>query len=525
MSLLRRFTPLHMLALSINGIIGSAWLFAPLYAAKIAGPGALISWLLGGGATILIAITFAEISTMLPITGGTTRFAELTHGAATGFAMSWISWLSSVTMPPIEVQAVLQYLSTYLPNLSVTHNHITSLSHLGLFWAVVLMLALTLLNIASFKGFIRTNFFIFSFKLLVIMLTIFWLIHSRFHLQNFSSSINGGSLSWPAILSAIATGGIAFSLTGFKHGFELAGEMTRPNLTIPLAIIGSVVTCLLLYIGLQIAFIGALHPAELSGGWANLHFSGDVGPFLGIAAALGLLWLVKLLLIDAFVSPIGAGLIYTTSTARIIYAMSCNHYMSAFFSKLSKDKMPLTAIWFNFFIGILLFLPFPGWQNMVSFLVSAAVIAYAMGPIALVCLRKQMPTQKRAFRLPLSNLLCFFAFYCCNLISFWVGWETLWKLSIALVIGALIFISNPYFRNNKPTIGLKALYWLVPYLIGLMTLSYLGEYGGGHHIIKFGWDFLIIAIFSLIIFSLAIRTRLTNQLVQQQFEYLQANAI
>src|SRR3990167_11257433 len=69
MTLNRRFTPISLLMLSINGIIGSAWLFAPLYAAKIAGSGAIISWLLGGFATIVIALTFAELSSLLPIAG------------------------------------------------------------------------------------------------------------------------------------------------------------------------------------------------------------------------------------------------------------------------------------------------------------------------------------------------------------------------------------------------------------------------------------------------------------------------
>jgi len=327
-------------------------------------------------------------------------------------------------------------------------------------------------------------------------------------------------LNWPAILSAIATGGIAFALTGFKHGFELAGEMTRPNLTIPLAIIGSVVTCLALYIGLQIAFIGSLSPQALAHGFAKLSFSGDAGPFVGIAAGLGLFFLVKLLLVDAFISPLGAGLIYTTSTARIVYAMSRNHYIMPLFSKLNQEKMPLYAIWLNFFVGILLFLPLPGWQNMVSFLVSAVVISYAMGPIALVCLRKQLPEQKRGFRLPLSSPLSLLAFYFCNLISFWTGWETLYKLSIALAVSVIILLCNPYFRKNHATVGLKALYWLVPYLSGLMLLSYLGEYGGGHQIIKFGWDFLIIALFSIVIFILAIKTRSSDTIVQERFQKL-----
>ena len=58
MQLSRRITPITLLLLSINGMIGSAWLFGPLYAAKIAGSGALVSWILGGIATILIAFNF-----------------------------------------------------------------------------------------------------------------------------------------------------------------------------------------------------------------------------------------------------------------------------------------------------------------------------------------------------------------------------------------------------------------------------------------------------------------------------------
>lgn len=250
----RRFSPINMLFLSINGIIGSAWLFAPLYSAKIAGSAAIISWLLGGFATIIITLTFAELSTLLPIAGGTTRFAQLTQGVATGFVISWVSWLSCVTMPPIEVQAVLQYISTYYPFLIQLVNHTPVLSDIGLFFATLVMFGLCVLNIASFKGFIRFNFFIFGFKFLVIVLTILMLIKTQFHPLNFTGGFHvTGAKKWEAILSAVATGGIAFAFTGFKHGVELAGETKNPQLAIPLAIVGSVVICLLLYLGLQVA--------------------------------------------------------------------------------------------------------------------------------------------------------------------------------------------------------------------------------------------------------------------------------
>lgn len=521
--LTRRFTPLHMLFLSINGIIGSAWLFAPLYSAKIAGSAALISWLIGGGATIIIALTFAELSSLLPIAGGTTRFAQLTQGATTGFMISWVSWLSCVTMPPIEVQAVLQYSSTYFPFLIHTVNNVPVLSLPGLAIATVLMFALCIINIASFRGFVGFNFVIFSFKLLVIVLTIIMLIKTSFMPQNFLEfKIDHNTGEWESILTAVATGGIAFAFTGFKHGVELAGEGTNPQVSVPLSIVGSVIVCLMIYLGLQVAFIGAIPSQDLAHGWHNLTFTHDAGPFVGLAALLGLGWLVKLLLIDAAVSPLGAGLIYVTSTARIIYAMSLNKYLPKILSRESTQHFPIWAIFFNFVVGMFLFLPLPGWQNMVSFLVSAVVISYAMGPLSLMSLRRQLPGVKRPFKLPFAHVVSLVAFYFCNLISYWTGWDTMWKLGIAMAIGLVVFffaVKRHQYKTNE--LGLKALYWLVPYLLGLILISYLGSFGG-KQIITFGWDFLIIGLFTIAIFYLAILCRLDKQAAEIQYTSYQA---
>ncbi len=509
MELNRRFTPLSLLMLSINGMVGSAWLFAPLYAAKIAGAGAIIAWLIGGFATVIIALTFAELSVLLPVAGGTAQIPQLSHGLFTSFILSWIAWLSALTMAPIEVQAVLQYASTYFTSLTHPVEGTPLLTNLGLLWATALMLMFCIINIASFRGLVRFNSVLFIFKIAVIILTIFALITVRFHPSNFSNTfINSNINNWQAILTAVATGGIAFAFTGFKHGVELAGEAKRFAVTIPLALIGSVVCCLILYLGLQIAFIGALDPNSLVKGWHELSFAGDVGPFAGLAAGLGLIWLLKLLYIDAAVSPSGAALIYVTSTARILYAMSQIGYGPRILSYLNKQRFPVVAIFVNFFIGMLLFLPFPGWQSMVSFLVSGMVISYAMGPIALLCLRFELPNEKRRFRLPFASVTCLLAFYFCNLISYWTGWDTIYKLGIAILIG-FVFFAIAYIKGSieRETLGIKSIFWVVPYLAGLTLISYLGSFGDGKGIIPFGWDFLVIAIFSLAIMYLAVITR------------------
>jgi amino acid transporter len=518
MELDRRFTPLNLLMLSINGMVGSAWLFAPLYAAKIAGSAAIIAWIIGGGATIIIALTFAELSVLFPIAGGTAQIPQLSHGLTTSFILSWIAWLSALTMAPIEVQAVLQYASTYFSSLTHLVNGVPLLTTVGFFWATILMLALCIINIASFKGLVGFNLGLFLFKVVVIILTVSMLLHASYHPTNFIGINESFSWQgWQAILSAVATGGVAFAFTGFKHGVELAGEAKRVALTIPLAIVGSVVCCMLLYIGLQVAFIGALQPSLLEHGWQNIRFIGDVGPFAGLAAGLGLVWLLKLLYVDAAVSPLGAGLIYVTSTARILYAMSQLGCMPKFLTMLNKQKFPVAAIFLNFALGMFLFLPLPGWQAMVSFLVSGMVISYALGPIALLCLRRELPNEKRHFKVPFANIFCLAAFYFCNLISYWTGWETVSKLSIALLIGVAFFFFAWLRGSIKSNhIGFKSALWLIPYLGGLVLISYLGSFGG-KNIITFGWDFVVIALFSIVILKLAVASRLRADSNTSQF--------
>jgi amino acid transporter len=512
MELNRRFSPISLLMLSINGMIGSAWLFAPLYAAKLAGAGAIIAWIIGGGATALIALTFAELSVLLPVAGGTAQIPQLSHGAFTSFILSWVAWLSALTMAPIEVQAVLQYASTYFPSLTYMADGVPVLTARGMCWATLLMLGLCIINIASFKGLIRFNFLLFLFKVCVILLTISMLITVNFNTENFAgistAAVTGSG--WHAILAAVASGGVAFAFTGFKHGVELAGEAKKLAIAIPLAIVGSVLCCLVLYMGLQVAFIGALKPEALANGWAHLSFAGDVGPFAGLAAGLGLIWLLKLLYVDAAVSPLGAGLIYVTSTARILYAMGKIGYVPGFLARISKNNFPVAAIFTNFAIGMCLFLPFKGWQAMVSFLVSAMVISYAMGPIALLCMRLELPDETRHFRLPFPKVICLLAFYFCNLLSYWTGWSTVNKLAVAILIGLIIF-AVAYFRGKLKarSIGLKSALWIIPYLAGLTLISYLGAFGG-REVITFGWDFLVIGIFSIIIMYLAVISRSKN---------------
>src|SRR5947199_7880607 len=103
---------LGLLWSSEGSIIGSGWLLGALTAATVAGPSALIGWVLASIIVILLALVHAELGSIFPVSGGTSRFPHYAFGSFAGATFGWASYLQAATVAPIEVLAAIQYLST-----------------------------------------------------------------------------------------------------------------------------------------------------------------------------------------------------------------------------------------------------------------------------------------------------------------------------------------------------------------------------------------------------------------------------
>jgi amino acid transporter len=509
MQFLRTISPLGLLLAGIGSVIGSGWLFGPLYAAQVAGPAAVLSWMIGGGLMIVIALTFAELGSAFPVAGGMIQFAEFSHGSLVSFMIGWMVWISSVAVAPVETLGLLQYIANYIPGLMISIKGTHLLTHTGIFVAASIMFLMCVLNYFGAQFFSRSNSVITAIKLIVPILTIVLLIGMSFHFNNFHSAEQGGfaPFGWHGILAALPLGGVIYSFIGSNTVLQLAGETKNPQRSIPLALIGSMLFCIVLYALLQIAFVGALPFSAFAEGWSQLHYAGDTGPFSGIMTAIGLGWFVMVIYADALISPFGTGFVFTASTARIGYGLSKIGFLPEALATITKNGVPLRCIMLNFFVGLLLFLPFPGWQKLVSFIISCFIISYIIGPIALVGLRKSQPHVHRPFFLPFGNSIALIAFYICNLLIFWTGWETVSKMMVALSIGILFYIV--YCLRNKAHLANKdwhAIIWVAPYFISMTLISYLGSFGGGVNLLPFGMDFVIIALLTAGIFYLVSKT-------------------
>ncbi len=508
-----------LLFASVGSIIGSGWLFGALNASREAGPAAILSWPIGAIMILFIALVYAELGTMFPLSGGVVRFPHMSYGSFASYVTGWITWVAVVTTAPIEVEAVLQYATKYA---DFTEKHkvngeiVHTLTGLGYVSAAVLMAIFVVINYFGVRWFARVNNVLVWWKLFIIILVVIAFFAAAFHSENFTSmGFKPGG--WHGVFTAIATSGIVFSYLGFRQGIELAGETDNPRRNVPLAVIGSVLICGLIYVLLQIAFIGGLPTETLadSGSWANLEFANDFGPLAALASLLGMSWLAVLLYIDAIASPGDTGLIYTTVSARITYAMGKNNNAPKALAKTTDKGVPLVGLLVAFVIGLIAFLPFPSWQQLVGFITSATVMSFASGPLVLSAMRRQIPDQERPFKVPGGHIIPVLAFWSSNLIVYWSGWDTVWKLMLAVVLGLVLLVFFQMRKDTPPIDFLPGAAWYVPWLGGLTLVSWLGDYGGGRGVLGFGISIPILLALSIIIYAISQWSALSPERVQE----------
>jgi amino acid transporter len=516
---------------SETSIIGSGWLFGSYFAAQAVGSAALICWVIAGIAVIILALVHAELGGMYPVSGGTARFPHFAFGSVAGISFGFFSWLQAVTVAPIECFAVMQYGSHYWHGL---YNPVTkNVTGLGFVMTIILMAIFTAINFLAMRLFSKVNAGITWWKVAIPILAIIVLLF-KFHPGNFSSG--GGfipkGVTWQDIFGAIPGAGIVFAYLGFEQADQLAGEIKNPQRNLPRAILLAIGIGTAIYILLQVVFIGAMKPSLLAGhggflglvcpttGHCNSSISTIVsGPFAGLAGLVGLGWLATILYIDAFVSPFGTGLMYQTSTSRVGYGLARNRYYPQIFQRVDARGVPWISLIFAFAFGLLFLLPFPSWHSLVGLVTSASVLMYAGAPLSLGAFRGQVPEAPRPYRMPGASVLAPIAFIVANLIIYWSGFEVLWKLGIAIVIGYVLIGTSMAFDKERPPLDWKSAQWLPVYLLGMGVISWQGQFSGAASTpaplaptntfnIPFWWDMLIVAAFSLVIYLWAQRARL-----------------
>jgi amino acid transporter len=536
---------------SETSIIGSGWLFGALGAATLAGPSAILGWVLGTIIILILALVHAELGGLFPVSGGTSRFPHYAFGSFAGATFGWASYLQAATVAPIEVLAAIQYLSTahWARNFFAANPAAGSaggtLHGWGYLAAAIMLLLFVVINILGIRYFARINNAITTWKVAIPVVTILILLIGHFHGSNFGHAGGGFFPKTGAIKAILLTlpAGIIFSLLGFEQAVQLGGESANPAKDLPRAVILSILIGAAIYLLIQVAFIGALKPSVLTanGGWLGLGTSKSAvatqlsaGPFFTLVSIAGISWLATVLRIDAVVSPGGTGLMYETASARLSFGLSRNGFVPTAFESVNAARVPVFGVIIATLVGVLFLLPFPSWAKLVGIVTSASVFMYAGAPVALGAMRRQKPELPRTYRLPAAGLLAPLAFAGAGWVILFSGWQTYSTLVVALLIGyALIWLSYAFKLNSRaPAMDWQAAPWIITWIVGMGVISYLSDFGPGGIIGGIGffknvldqggtdaiglWGGIIASgVFSLIIYYWAVASRLSPEKVDE----------
>jgi amino acid transporter len=447
----------HLLFMSLAAIIGSGWLFASLKGAALAGPAVILSWVIGGILVIFIALTYAELSGMLPRSGSLSRYPNLTHGAYFGWFMGWAYFLAAVTVPAIEAEAVVTYVGGQT-DVGLVHT-VDGVPVMewpnGVLFGIGLMILFFILNYFGIKLLAEVNRWVTLWKLVIPTISAIFLFTvvkgGNYHSYHGGFAPTGAA----SIFSAIATAGILFAYLGFRQALDFAGEARNPQRDVPRATILGVLIAMGVYVLLQVVFIGVINwknagiaPGDwhglLSSSWAS-------APFVDAFRAAGVGWLATyawVLLVDAGISPSGTGWVYMGAATRNVYGVAVHGFIPRVFQRSNRWGIPWAAALVAGVVGTLVMYPAPSWYELVGIITGMTALTYIGGGIAVPLLRKHAPGLRRPFRLSWYWLWSPLSFLAAILVVYWGGYATDVQLYAAVFLGLPIFVWYYAPRNG-----------------------------------------------------------------------------
>jgi len=377
-------------------------------AAQLGSPQLLIAvWIGAGIITLFGALSNAEVATMFPETGGQYVFFQKMYGDFIAFLYGWAGFAVFNTAGVASIAYVLGTYVEYfihLPRLPLELEksidifipligHILPLENIGVKGiTIVVVILVSYINSRSAKLGGNINVIITILKLVAIGMVVFGLLFSGAgdgdHFFQHSSIINPKGL---ALLGAIvaATSGAFWGYDGWNNIGFVAGEINQPQKNIPKSLFLGVVTCIIVYVLITLAYlymlpIDALATSTMVASDAMKIAFGSIGG--GIIALIVIL------------STFGTTHSNVLATARVSFAMAVD---GNFFRTLGKVhpryETPSNAIWIHCLWTSALVLS-GSFDTLTDMLIFVSYLFYGMSAFGIFILRKKMPDAPRPYK-------------------------------------------------------------------------------------------------------------------------------
>lgn len=417
-----------LIFLGIGCIIGTGiFVLTGVAAAKYAGPGVTLSFVLSGSACAFAALAYAELAAMVPIAGSAYTFAYVALGEIVAFLVGWAIILE-YTVGAAAVAAgwsgyfvgLLEAVGYSLPKAYTAVPANGGIINLP---AIVIVILLTALLIQGTRESATLNKILVTVKLAVVAL---FLILAVPHVN---------PVNWEPFLpfgyKGIAAGAaiVFFAYIGFDAVATAAEECRRPNRDLPTGIIGSLIVCTVLYIAVAGVLTGIVPYSKLD----------NSEPVAFALHYIGINWGSAVVAVGAICGMTTVLLVFIFGQSRVFLAMARDGMLPDALAKLHpRHKTPyiITVITGAAIASISAILPI----GVIAELTNAGTLfAFIVASVGVLVLRYTKPTARRPFRCPAVTIIAPLAVIFCTYLLFNLPVLTWIFFGSWLTIGLIVY--------------------------------------------------------------------------------------
>ena len=430
---------LDLTALGIGAIIGTGIFVIIGEAIGDSGPAIVLSFVFAGVTCIFSALAYAELASAIPVSGSAYTYSYATMGELVAFIIGW----DLVLEYGVSVAAVAVGWGAYFTELLDSLFGITLSDSIALppgeggsvnVPAAVLVLVITAVLIFGVRQSARSNTVMVIIKLTVLAFFIAVGV-TAFTGDNFSDFAPNG---FNGVIDGAAL--IFFAYIGFDAVSTASEESKRPSRDLPIAIVGSLVICTLIYIAVSAVAVGALPADQLAGDDAPLATA--------LSEGAGIDWAADIVTFGALVAITSVVLTILFGQTRVAFSMSRDGLLPSVLSRVNeRTKTPiiLTALFGIAIATLAAFVPLAEVAKLVNI---GTLFAFLLVNIGVIVLRRTSPDLERGFRVPFVPVFPLIGAGLCIFLMTYLDTATWLRFGAWMALGLVVYLVYGY-RHSR----------------------------------------------------------------------------
>lgn len=428
----------HLIALGVGAIVGTGIYTLIGVGAERAGPAVILAFVVAGLVCVCAALAYAELATLMPVSGSAYTYSYAVIGEGVAWVIGWSLVLEySVVCSAVAVGwsgyavGFLQSAGIDVPLALVAGPHAGGIINLP---AILIVAAVAGLLLVGTRESATLNMVLVVLKIGALAAFVFLALQA-FDAGNFKPFMPYGFASHEVdgqvrgVMAAAAI--IFFAFYGFDAVSTAAEETKNPARDLTIGIIGSMVMCTLIYMGVAAAAIGAMPFMEFSlSGEPLAHVLRTLG-HPGVATTIGAVAVVALPTVI---------LAFMFGQSRIFFVMARDRMLPERLGRVNAKGTPVavtigTAIVVSAIAG---FFPLSEIAELANAGTLAAFVAVGL---CLIILRVRRPDLPRLFRAPMPWVVGLVAIFGCVYLFISLPGMTQVRFLIWNLIGVLVYLA------------------------------------------------------------------------------------